>query len=197
MIDPYVFCEEISNHLKEDDVIVSSCGAACVVPIQALRLKQGQRHIVNSGCATMGYGLPAAIGACFAHGQKRVICFEGDGSIQLNIQELQTIVHYQLPIKVFVFNNKGYLSIRTTQKNYFDSRFVGEGAKSGVSFPNILMVSAAYKITVFGIFYHKEMSEVIDLVLDTDGPVVCDVMMDPNISMRKTEFPIILTKEGV
>jgi len=170
----------LSDYLNESDVLVSSNGASCVIPIQTLRLKNGQRHLVNSGCAAMGYGLPAAIGACFAHDRKRVICLEGDGSIQLNIQELQTLVHHKLPVKIFIFNNQGYLSIRTTQTNFFDNHFVGEGPKSGVSFPDMVKVAAAYGISAFRISNHEELPEIIEQVLKTEGPVLCDVQMQPD-----------------
>jgi acetolactate synthase-1/2/3 large subunit len=179
-VNPYVFCDVLSDYLTEDDVLVSSNGAACVIPIQTLRLKNGQRHLVNSGCAAMGYGLPAAIGACFAHNRQRVICLEGDGSIQLNIQEFQTLVHHQLPVKIFIFNNNGYLSIRTTQTNFFDNHFVGEGQKSGVSFPDMVKVATAYGITAFRISNHDDMPKIIEQVIKTDGPVLCDVQMQPD-----------------
>jgi len=179
-VNPYVFCDVLSNYLNEDDVLVSANGAACVIPIQTLRLKNGQRHLVNSGCAAMGYGLPAAIGACFANNRKRVICFEGDGSIQLNIQELQTLVHHQIPVKIFIFNNQGYLSIRTTQMNFFNGNLVGEGPESGVSFPDMMKVATAYGIPSFQIRTHEEISGIIGEILNTAGPALCVVFMKPN-----------------
>jgi acetolactate synthase-1/2/3 large subunit len=178
-VNPYVFCEVLSECLDSQDVVVSSNGAACVVTPLAFRIKLGQRHIVNSGCASMGYGLPAAIGACFANGRKRVICLEGDGSIQMNIQELETIAYHSLPIKIFVFNNGGYLSIRTTQNNFFDGHLVGESENSGVGFPDFVRVAKAYGIHACRIRDHKDMGEEIDKVLKVDGPVLCDVRMDP------------------
>ncbi|MEI7637250.1 MAG: thiamine pyrophosphate-binding protein [Syntrophus sp. (in: bacteria)] len=179
-VNPYVFCDVLSDYLNEDDVLVSSNGAACVIPIQTVRLKNGQRHLVNSGCAAMGYGLPAAIGACFAHNRKRIICFEGDGSIQLNIQELQTLVHQQLPVKIFIFDNEGYLSIRTTQKNFFNGNLVGEGPESGVSLPDMVKVTTAYGIPSFQIGNHEEMTEIIGQTLNTAGPALCVVLMQPD-----------------
>jgi len=179
-VNPYVFCEALSDLLDEHDVIVSSNGASCVVPIQALRMRAGQRHIVNSGCAAMGYGLPSAMGACFAHG-RRVICLEGDGSIQMNIQELQTVVHHRLPLKIFLFNNGGYQSIRSTQRNFFAGRLVGESAQSGVSFPDMVRIAEAYGIPAMRITRHDEMKAVIQEALVSDGPVLVDVGMDPEI----------------
>jgi len=180
LVNPYVFCEALSGRLEEHDVVVSSNGASCVIPIQVVQIKRGQRHIVNSGCAAMGYGLPAAIGACFANEGRRVICLEGDGSIQLNIQELETITYHRLPVKIFLFNNDGYLSIRTTQNSFFDGHLVGESARSGVGFPDFVRVAKAYGIHACRIQNHKELGERIDHLLQTDGPVLCDVHMDPD-----------------
>jgi len=182
LVNPYVFCEVLSGRLNEHDAVVSSNGASCVIPIQVMQIKRGQRHIVNSGCAAMGYGLPAAIGACFASNCKRTICLEGDGSIQLNIQELETIAYHRLPIKIFLFNNSGYLSIRLTQSNFFDGRLVGESEKSGVGFPDFVRVAKAYGIHACRIRNHKELGAKIDQVLQTDGPVFCDVHMEPDQS---------------
>jgi acetolactate synthase-1/2/3 large subunit len=181
-VNPYVFVEVLSRYLKPGDVMVSSNGAACVIPIQALRLREEQRHLVNSGCAAMGYGLPAAIGACFAHDKRPVICFEGDGSLQLNIQEMQTIVHHQLPLKIFVFNNGGYLSIRTTQEAFFAGNYIGEGPASGVSFPDLVKIGTAYGIHSVRIQEHGELDESIPKILETPGPVLCDVLMPPDQS---------------
>ena len=178
-VNAYVFCEVLSECLDSQDIVVSSNGATCVITPLALRVRRGQRHIVNSGCASMGYGLPAAIGACFANGRKRVICLEGDGSIQMNIQELETIAYHRLPIKIFLFNNGGYLSIRTTQNNFFDGHFVGESERSGVGFPDFVRVAKAYGIHACHIRDQRDMAEGIDKVLQVEGPVLCDVHMDP------------------
>ena len=124
----------------------------------------------------MGYDLPAAIGAAIARGGKRVICLAGDGSIQLNIQELQTIAHNQLPIKIFVLNNNGYLSIRQTQKNFF-GRFTGESKESGISFPDIVHIALAYEIPAFRVDT-EEFTPTIDCVLEQNGPTLCEVVLD-------------------
>jgi acetolactate synthase I/II/III large subunit len=178
-VNPYVFCEILSKHLDDQDVLVSSDGASCVIPIQTLRIKRGQRHIVNSGCAAMGYGLPAAIGACFARLGQRVICFEGDGSIQLNIQELQTVAYHRLPLKVMIFNNGGYLSIHSTQNNFFGGHFVGESQASGVGFPDFVKLSLAYGIPAYRVSDPGELDELLENVLTIDGPCLLDVQMDP------------------
>jgi acetolactate synthase-1/2/3 large subunit len=177
-INTYVFLDVLSQHLDTNEVIVSSNGAACVITSVALKIKRGQRHMVNSGSAAMGYGLPAAIGACYANDLKRVICLEGDGSIQMNIQELETVFFHHLPIKIFIFNNGGYLSVRTTQNLFFDGRMVGESSKSGVGFPDFVKLAHAYGITTYRIRNHDELDKTIGQVLQTDGPVLCDVCMD-------------------
>ena len=179
VINPYVFSRKLSEHLNSEDVVVSSNGASCVIPIQAMVMRKGQRHVVNSGCAAMGYGLPAAIGACFAHDRQRVICLEGDGSIQMNIQELETVVYHRLPLKIFIFNNNGYLSIRTTQNSFFNGHLVGESQTSGVGFPDFCRVAEAYGLKAFRLDDPKTLDKDIESILSTPGPVLVDVMVDP------------------
>jgi acetolactate synthase-1/2/3 large subunit len=164
--------------LADDDIVVCGDGTACIVPFQAGQLRKGQRMFSNSGAASMGHDLPAAIGAAVAREGKRVICLAGDGSIQLNIQELQTVVHHQLPVKVFVLNNNGYLSIRTTQRNFFN-RLVGESATSGVSFPDMVKLAAAYGLPAMRLSQPDFVGQ-IDEVLRQPGPVLAEVMLDPD-----------------
>jgi acetolactate synthase-1/2/3 large subunit len=176
-INPYHFIEELFAVLEDDDVVVCGDATACIVPFQVGQLKRGQRLFSNSGSASMGYDLPAAIGAAFARGGKRVVCLAGDGSIQMNLQELQTLVHHQLPIKLFTLNNGGYLSIRQTQQGFF-GRLAGAGPTSGVSFPDMVRIADAYGIP------HRRLAatpcrEAIREVLNTAGPFLCDVMLDP------------------
>ena len=184
-VNPYVFCDVLSDCLAADDVVVSGNGAACIMPIQVLRMRGEQRHIVNSGCAAMGYGLSAAIGACFARDpeyrvpRRRVVCLEGDGSFQMNIQELQTVVHHELPLKIFIFDNDGYLSIRATQNNFFEGRLVGESPRSGVSFPDLVRIAEAYGIKAMRVGCHAELPDSIRAALDFPGPVLCNVRMCP------------------
>jgi acetolactate synthase I/II/III large subunit len=177
LINVYHFLDVLFRHLNNDDVVVSGNGTACVVTFQVAFIKKGQRLFSNSGCASMGYDLPAAIGAAIARDGKRVICLAGDGSIQLNIQELQTIAHHQLPIKIFVLNNGGYLSIRQTQKNFFD-RFVGESPNSGVSFPDIVKIGQGYGLRSLRI-EKADFENEIDEILNMPGPVICEIMLDP------------------
>ncbi len=178
VINPYHFIDVLFHHLADDDVVACGNATACIVPFQAAFLKKQQRLFSNSGSASMGYDLPAAIGAAVAREGGRVICLAGDGSLQLNIQELQTLVHYRLPVKIFVLNNNGYLSIRLTQGNFF-KRFIGESSSSGVSFPDIIKIAQAYGLPALRI-EGPAFAEQIDQALNAPGPVVCDVLLDPN-----------------
>ncbi len=177
-LNPYHFVDQLFDLLAPTDVIACGDATACIVPFQAGKLKKGQRLFSNSGCASMGYDLPAAIGAAFAL-QTRVICMAGDGSIQLNIQELQTIVHHQLPIKIFVMNNGGYLSIRTTQQSFFAGSLVGEGPTSGVSFPDMVRLAEAYGIPSSRID-QVDCRAAIAEILAAPGPYLCEVILDPD-----------------
>jgi len=176
-VNPYYFIEQLFEALADDDVVVCGNAAACIVTYQAARLRAGQRLISNSGSASMGYDLPAAVGAAVAREGKRVICLAGDGSIQLNIQELQTVAHHQLPVKLFVLDNGGYLSIRQTQANFF-GHLVGESQASGVSFPDVTKLAAAYGIPARRIESATDFACIAE-VLDTPGPAVCQVRLDP------------------
>src|SRR5712691_1452506 len=176
-LNPYHFVDALFQLLASDDVVVCGNATECIVTYQTARLKKGQRLISNSGAASMGYDLPAAIGAAVARGGKRVVCLAGDGSLQLNIQELQTLVEYRLPVKLFVLNNGGYLSIRATQDSFFDKR-IGEGPGSGVSFPDTVKLASAYGLPSMRIT-PEGSCEAIRAALAAEGPVVCDVMIDP------------------
>lgn len=194
-INPYHFMETLWGKLAAADVVACGDATACVVAFQTARIKAGQRLFSNSGSASMGYGLPAAIGAAVAG--RRVVCLEGDGSIQMNIQELQTVVHHRLPVKLFVLNNDGYLSIRATQQNFF-GRLVGEGPESGVSFPDMVKVATAYGIPARRIS-GPDFGAQIDDVLASDGPFLADVVLDreqgfePRLSSRRLPDGRIVT----
>jgi acetolactate synthase I/II/III large subunit len=182
LINPYHFMEILFQRLADDDVVVSGNATACIVAFQAAFLKKGQRLFSNSGAASMGHDLPASIGAAFARPGQRVICLAGDGSIQLNLQELQTVVHHRLPVKIFVLNNNGYLSIRTTQTNFF-GRLVGESPQSGVTFPDMVKVGQAYGLPVCRLD-KADFAADIDWALREPGPVLCEVMLDPKQSFE-------------
>lgn len=176
-INPYYFIEQLSELLASNDVVICGDATACIVTFQVMKIRRGQRLISNSGAASMGYDLPAAVGAAVARNGSRVICLAGDGSIQLNIQELQTIKHHQLPVKIFVLNNGGYLSIRQTQSNFF-GRQTGTGPESGISFPDYVTVSCAYGIPSTRVERIAEMHRV-KTALDQPGPALVEVMVDP------------------
>ena len=179
-VNQYCFIQALTQALHEDSIVVAGNGTACVSLFQAGEVKEGQRMFWNSGCASMGYDLPAAIGACVGSGLKPVVCLAGDGSLQMNLQELQTLVHYQLPVKLFVLNNNGYVSIRQTQDSYFEGRYVGRGPESGVSFPDIVRLAGAYGLSACRIESQKDLQYQLSQVLQTSGPTVCEIMLDPD-----------------
>lgn len=176
--NPYVVMEALFDQLVEDEIVVTGNGSACVVGFQTAVLKRGQRLWTNSGCATMGYDLPAAIGIAAARPGQRVICIAGDGSIMMNIQELQTIAGYGFPVKIFLLNNNGYVSIFQTHRNFFNGVEVGGGPKSNVTFPDFSKIA-----TAFGLAYARaerpgELADAIRATLDVAGPALCEIMID-------------------
>ncbi len=177
LVNPYYFIKVLSESMDDGSILVAGNATASVTYFQAGFVKKGQRIIWNSGCASMGYDLPAAIGACFASGKKDIVCLAGDGSLQMNIQELQTVFHHQLPIKLFYLNNKGYISIRQTQDNFFEGRYVAIDEGSGVSFPNIIKIAAAYGLHTEIIDNHENMKVKIQNILRSEGPLICEVKL--------------------
>jgi acetolactate synthase-1/2/3 large subunit len=177
-INPYHFMEILFDQLEEYDTVVTGNATACIVSFQAGKLMLGQRLFSNSGSASMGYDLPAAIGAAVAQEGKRVICLAGDGSLQMNIQELQTVKQLNLPVKLFVLNNNGYLSIRNSQKGFFGATF-GESPASGVSFPIFMDLARAHGLS-FVKLDMKDFAPTVREVLEMPGPVLCEVMLDPD-----------------
>lgn len=178
-VNVYALIKELSSRLVEGQITVVGNGSACVVGSHGYVIKKDQRFIINSAIASMGYDLPAAIGACVASNKKDIICITGDGSIQMNIQELQTIYHHKLPIKIFLINNGGYHSIRQTQSNFFGEPLVGVGNDSGdLSFPDMSKLSAAYGIPYLSIHSNKELDSILEEALNVNGPVICEVFVD-------------------
>lgn len=199
-INLYYFCEILSRKLKADSVVVSDAGSAVYVPPQALKLKNSQRYITSGGQAEMGYTLPACVGVSVARGNSEVIGITGDGSFQLNIQELQTIVHYKLPVKIFIWNNNGYLSITATQKKFFQGRLIGAGPSSGVSFPSLQKIAAAYGIKYFRVSNSSRLADVIENVLAYPAAVLCEVIcledqeIVPTVSAYSRKDGVIVSK---
>ncbi|HIZ80163.1 MAG TPA: thiamine pyrophosphate-binding protein [Candidatus Lachnoclostridium stercorigallinarum] len=174
----YAFIKELSRRLPEGRITVVGNGSACVVGGHAYVIKKGQRFITNSAIASMGYDLPAAIGACVAADREELIMVSGDGSMQMNLQELQTIIHHRLPIKMFIINNGGYHSIRQTQKNFFGEPLVGVGVDSrDLSFPSMEKLAWAYGYPYTAIRNNTEMEQVLDQTLAMDGPVICEIFV--------------------
>lgn len=179
-INHYVFTTEMFRQLEEGDDVICGNGAACVVTFQAAEIKPHQRLFTNSGCAAMGYGFPAAIGVSVANKEKRTICVDGDGSFQMNLQELQTVVYNKLNLKIVYINNSGYHSIRQTQTNLFQPPLVGVGVGSGLSFPDAEKIAYAYGIPFVRVESIQDMKDKFQTVLNTEGPVFCEVVVDPN-----------------
>jgi acetolactate synthase-1/2/3 large subunit len=176
-LNPYDFIDRLFEMLTGEDAVVCGNATACIVPYQAGRLKQGTRLISNSGSASMGYDLPAAIGAAVAS-RRRVLCLAGDGSLQMNVQELSTVAGYRLPVKIFVLNNNGYLSIRQTQTGFFAGRRIGESRETGVEIPDMLRVGPAFGLPTFRVASHADL-ETVRRELDAPGPALFDVQLDP------------------
>lgn len=176
-LNPYHFTHELTKYLGDGSVIVAGNGTASMSLFQSGIVKTNQRMLINSGCAAMGYDLPASIGASCVNGQN-IICLAGDGSFQMNIQELATISHNHLPIKIFYLDNGGYASIRQTQDNFFGRRF-GINNETGIGFPDTCKLADAYGLKHFEIKDANNMNKIIDEVLHAYGPVICHVYLDP------------------
>ncbi len=189
----YALVEELSSRLKENQITVVGNGSACVAGGHAYHIKKGQRFISNSAIASMGYDLPAAIGVCMAKSvPEDVILLTGDGSIQMNLQELQTIIHHRMPIKIFLINNGGYHSIRQTQRNLFKEPLVGVGVDShDLSFPDMEKLAAAYGYPYVAARHNEELAGAVEETLAMEGPAICEVFVttdqnfEPKSSARR------------
>lgn len=186
-INVYTFMDRLSALAGEGDAFIGDAGSAFYAVSQGLILRHSsQRYIPSGAMATMGYTVPAALGVSVALGDRRVMAITGDGSLQQNIQELQTILHYKLPVKLFIWNNDGYLSIRASQKNYFEERYIGEGPRSGVSIPDTLKICAAYGMAAARVQEAGDLDLAIQKALDYPGPYLLEIITPP-------EQPIIPT----
>jgi acetolactate synthase-1/2/3 large subunit len=185
-VSSYVFADTLFKNLHSGDVVVTGNGTAYTSTYQAMRVKKGVRVFANQGCAAMGYDLPAAIGACVSNKNGRTILITGDGSIQMNIQELQTIVTYKLPLKIFVLENEGYLAIKTTQTAFFNKHYVGSNPDSGVVCANMQKIANAYGIAFLKINEEGEaLTNIVEQVLNSEGACICEIKMHP----EQTLFP--------
>lgn len=184
-ISHYHFVDALSDAAPENTLIsTGSSGLAVEVFYTVFRNKPGQRVFLTSGLGSMGYGLPAAIGACLGNGSRPMIAIESDGSLQLNLQELATLKALRLPIRLFIMNNNGYASIRNTQRNYFDSRYVGTGPEAGVLIPDLLELAEAYGLPAVRIERVEELAEGLAKVMAHPGPILCDVRLNENETLQ-------------
>jgi len=192
-INIYAFYHALTSLLASRDVIVMSAGTARIVGGQSAIIKNGQRVICNSSTASMGYGVPASIGACLANNKAPVICVTGDGSFQMNIQELQTIKQNKLPIKFFVINNNGYHSIRMTQNAFFGDRTkIGIGPDSGdLSFPDLSKIAYAYGFPYFSCETNEELQDTIKSCLSEEVALICEV----TVSIKQRIEPKVTSKK--
>jgi acetolactate synthase-1/2/3 large subunit len=201
LVSVYHLSEILSEELTPGDLIVSgSSGAGIEIFLLAFKIKMGQRIVHTTALGAMGYGPPAAIGGCLAGGRRRTVCVDGDGGIQLNIQEFATIARLKLPIKFFILNNDGFASIRTSQRNWFAGRLVGADKTSGLLLPDIRKVAAAYGLPVAHIANQSSLREQVKEVLHAPGPIVCEVMVQPDedrlprtSSMQKADGSMVST----
>ncbi len=181
-VNTYVLIGVLSELLLEDDVLVpGSSGGCSEITMQAFKVKKGQRIFNTPGLGAMGFGLPASIGACLASGKKRTVSIIGDGGLQHNIQELETLARLQLPIKTFILNNNGYASIKNMQKSHFKGHLVGCDPSSGLTLPDTCKIACAYGLKNSRILNHAGIKECIKEVLETKGPFICEVMVDPQL----------------
>lgn len=177
-LNPYVFMTEFFKQLHEDDEVVCGNGSACVIGFQGAVIKKHTRLFTNSGCAAMGYGFPASIGACVSHEGKRTICIDGDGSFQMNLQELQTVVYNHLNLKIIYLNNNGYHSIRQTQTNLFKGQpLVGVCDGTGLSFPEAERLAYAYQIPFVKVTKQDDIKMLIE-AMEPDGPLFAEIVVD-------------------
>jgi acetolactate synthase-1/2/3 large subunit len=180
-VNTYAFSSVLADELDGDDLIIpGSSGVGIDTFWLAFAVKKGQRLFSTGGLGAMGFGLPASIGGCLASARKRTISVDGDGGFQLNIQELETVVRLDLPIKFFVINNDGYASIRASQNNHFHGNLVGSDSSSGLTLPDLMKIGAAYGIATQRITDNAGLRAGIRAVLDRPGPVLCEVMVAPD-----------------
>lgn len=178
-MNSYRFVEKMQQSFSDDEIIVTDMGTGLLSGFYALKMKSAQRLMTSTGLGEMGFGLPGAIGASIAMPGKRIVCLNADGGMMLNLQELQTIVHHQLPIKIFIFNNDGYLMIKRSQTALLDGRFTGVNKASGVSCPDFSKLGDAFGIKNFKINVWEDFEEKMELTLESIGPAICEIKMDP------------------
>jgi len=178
-VSTYVFSKKLENTLNEESIIVTSDGTAHVIPLKTINLKNKQRLFSNEGTAPMGYGLPAAIGAYYGS-KKPIICIEGDGSIMMNLQELETVKYNKIPLKLFIINNQGYLSIKLTQNSFFKGHYVASEFSSGVSIPSFKDIAKVFGFKYVAIQSNEEIDSSLSVIFNESNPTIIEVFTDPN-----------------
>jgi len=185
-VSSFVFADELFKQLHEGDIVVTGNGTAYTSTYQAMQVNKGVRVFANQGCAAMGYDLPAAIGACVSNSKGKTVLVTGDGSFQMNMQELQTLLTYKLPLKIFLLENEGYLAIKTTQTAFFQKNYMGSNPQSGVICPDMERIAEAYGIPFFRVYQEGAvLLQTIEDTLNTCGPCICEIKMHP----EQTLFP--------
>jgi acetolactate synthase-1/2/3 large subunit len=164
--------------------------------MQAFKVKHGTKIFNSEGLGSMGFGVPAAIGACIAADKKETICIDGDGGFVMNMQELELVNRYKLPIKFFILNNDGYGSIKTTQSNHFEGRLVASDPGSGLSLPEVSKIAEAFNIPYIKIFDNEMLCNIIEKIIKTEGPLMIEVMIDPN-HRTAPKASVYKTKDGL
>ncbi len=193
-VNSYHFVEALAERLPDGAVVVTDMGTSFTCTMQTFATKENQRLFTSSGLAAMGFGLPGAIGACFANGRRQTICIAGDGGLMFNLQELATVLQYKLPIALFVLANNGYLAMKITQRNHF-GRLVGADPSTGVSCPDFVKVAQAFGMPAFDIRNVEELGPGLDRALATDGPVLVQVHM-PEFQALVPRVQTMKTPEG-
>lgn len=194
-INSYRFMQRLNGFFKSDQVVVTDMGTALLSGHQALKISSGQRMMTSTGLGEMGFGLPAAIGASFALDRGEVMCLNCDGGMMLNLQELQTIAHHNLPIKIFVFNNDGYLMIKHTQNALFKAGYVGTNKASGVSCPDFKKIAAAFDFPSYQIRYWNECDAILEEIQAAKGPLICEVFMHAE-QLFSPKLSLVVKEDG-
>ncbi|MBH66791.1 MAG: acetolactate synthase [Rhodospirillaceae bacterium] len=178
-VNSYYFIDKLSHLLPSNAVVVTDMGLSFVGTHQAFRVKSGQRVFTNSGHAAMGWGLPAAIGASLSSKNRPIICISGEGGLMMNLQELSTANHNKIPLKLFIYNNGGYLTIKQTQQLGFDGRLMGSTEDSGISFPDFRKIAASFGFSYVKISNHRKLNQKLIDILQQDGPIICELLINP------------------
>jgi acetolactate synthase-1/2/3 large subunit len=179
-VNLYAFIEIMNENMTASETVISDAGSAIYVPSQNLKMKEGQRFVLSGAQADMGFAVPASIGVYLADQSKNVLVFTGDGSFNTNIQELATIRNLNIPVKIFIWNNEGYLSIKNTQKKFYEGRVFGTSSDNGLWFPDIKKIAEAYEFSFFYIDSNEDLSNNAKTIINSNNPTLIEVKCKPN-----------------